>query len=247
MALPLRCKAQHLSYTEGRFLTSTGLGLTSAGPALSFTPLFLSAETHIWCTLMSKITVTPEAQKYLFSIIEKQKMPGLAIRLTVNNPCTPAVESGILYCPKEYINLDDLHFKMEGFEIVIAQDVATFLDETEIDLGKDDHGDDLLTMHCPNLKKNPVGDDAPLKEQVAYFVEHFLSKDLAGHGGAIRLINFTDDGVAEVEFSGGCQGCSQASYTLHNGLEQKLFNAFPGKVTAVKDVTNHASGENPYA
>ena len=196
---------------------------------------------------MSKITVSPEAQTYLRGIIEKQKMPGLAIRLTVTNPGTPGVESGILYCPKEYITLTDLHFKMDGFEIVIDQNIADFLDETVIDMGKDDAGDETLTLHAPNLKRKFVSDDAPLKDQVAYFIDHFVSPALAGHGGAVRLIDLTEDGIAHVEFSGGCNGCSMASATLHDGIETQLKNAFKDQIKGVEDVTSHVASENSYA
>ena len=72
---------------------------------------------------MSKISVSQAAQDYLRTIIEKQKMPGLAIRLSVTNPGTPGVETGILYCPREYITTNDLHFKMDGFEIVVDLNV----------------------------------------------------------------------------------------------------------------------------
>lgn len=196
---------------------------------------------------MSKITVDKPAQAYLRGLVEKQKIPGLAIRLSVNNPGTPAVESSILYCPKEYITTADLHFAMEGFEIVISQDVADFLEDTTIELGKDDKGEDILNMHCPNLKRKLVGEDATLKEQVAYYIEHFVSKSLAGHGGAVKLIDLTDDGIAKVEFSGGCNGCSLASITLHDGIEKQLLNAFPDQIKGVEDVTNHVTTEESYS
>ena len=196
---------------------------------------------------MSKITVSSEAQAYLRGIIANQKMEGLAIRLIVSNPGTPGVESGILYCPKEYITTNDLHFKMDGFEIVIDNDVADFLDESVIELSKDDNGEDLLTFHAPNLKRKLLGDDASIKDQVAYYIERYVSPTLAGHGGAVRLVEFTDDGIARVEFSGGCNGCSLAGATLHEGIEKQLLNAFPNDVKGVEDATTHTVTEDSYA
>ena len=196
---------------------------------------------------MSKITVSSEAQAYLRGIIANQKMEGLAIRLSVSNPGTPGVESGILYCPKEYITTNDLHFKMDGFEIVIDNDVADFLDESVIELSKDDNGEDLLTFHAPNLKRKLLGDDASIKDQVAYYIERYVSPTLAGHGGAVRLVEFTDDGIARVEFSGGCNGCSLAGATLHEGIEKQLLNAFPNDFKGVEDATTHTVTEDSYA
>lgn len=195
---------------------------------------------------MSKITVSQAAQAYLLSIIEKQKMPGLAIRLGVINPGTPAVECSILYCPKEYITTNDLHFKMEGFEVVIDRNVSDLLEEAAIDLTKTEEGEDLLTFHAPNLKRKFVSDDATLLEQAAYYVDHFLSPMLAGHGGAVRLINVTDAGIAQVEFSGGCNGCSLVGATLHESIEKQLKEAFPDQIKGVEDVTNHTVSDQSY-
>ena len=196
---------------------------------------------------MSKISVSQAAQDYLRSIIEKQKMPGLAIRLSVTNPGTPGVETGILYCPREYITTNDLHFKMDGFEIVVDLNVADLLDEASLDMDKDDSGEDVLTFHAPNLKRKFVGEDASLKDQIAYFIERFVSPSLAGHGGAVRLVNVTDDGIVQVEFSGGCNGCTLASATLHEGIEQQLKAAFQDQIKGVEDVTQHVVSDSTYA
>ena len=59
---------------------------------------------------MTKISVSDKAQEYFLKIITKQKMDGLAIRLTATNVVTPGVQCGILYCPKEYITPNDEHF-----------------------------------------------------------------------------------------------------------------------------------------
>jgi Fe-S cluster biogenesis protein NfuA len=48
-----------------------------------------------------------------------------------------------------------------------------------------------------------------------------------------------------VEMSGGCQGCALSRATLRQGVERMLREAVP-ELTAVHDVTDHASGENPY-
>lgn len=196
---------------------------------------------------MSKISASQAAQDYLRTIIEKQKMPGLAIRLSVTNPGTPGVETGILYCPKEYITTNDLHFKMDGFEIVVDLNVADLLDEASLDMGKNDEGADVLTFHAPNLKRKFVGEDASLKDQINYFIERFVSPSLAGHGGAVRLIDLTEDGIVQVEFSGGCNGCSLASATLHEGIEQQLKAAFQDQIKGVEDVTQHVVTEDTYA
>ena len=44
---------------------------------------------------------------------------------------------------------------------------------------------------------------------------------------------------------GGCQGCGMANVTLKEGVEVALKEAIP-EITAIYDVTDHASGKNPY-
>ena len=48
-----------------------------------------------------------------------------------------------------------------------------------------------------------------------------------------------------LEMSGGCQGCAMSRMTLRQGVERMLLQEVP-EITAVHDVTDHASGSNPY-
>ena len=195
---------------------------------------------------MSKITVTTPAQAYFKKIIDKQQMDGLAIRLTVTNPGTPGVECGILFCPKDYITPNDEHFKFEGFQVVIDANVSEFLDESVIDMGKDDKGEDILTFHAPKLKKKVLPEDASLFDQVDRFLKSVINPGLAGHGGAVELVEVTEDNIVKVKFSGGCMGCSMVGATLHDGIQAQLNQAFPGIIKDVVDVTAHEVTEETY-
>ncbi len=195
---------------------------------------------------MSKISVSDQAQEYFRKIISGQKMPGLAIRLTATNPGTPGVQCGILYCPKEYITPQDEHFQMQGFEIVIDSAVIPYLDDSVIDLGKDDNGEDLLTFHAPNLNKQDLPEDAPLFDRIQRFIETTVSPSLASHGGAVTLAEVTADGVVKVRFQGGCMGCSMVGMTLKDGIQTQLNQAFPGMIKDVVDVTEHVVTDETY-
>ena len=52
-------------------------------------------------------------------------------------------------------------------------------------------------------------------------------------------------GVAYIRLSGGCQGCAMSRMTLSSGIEKSLRAAIE-ELTDVRDVTDHASGENPF-
>jgi Fe/S biogenesis protein NfuA len=51
--------------------------------------------------------------------------------------------------------------------------------------------------------------------------------------------------VAYVKMSGGCQGCAMSRMTLSQGIETTLREAIP-ELSEVIDVTDHASGVNPF-
>ncbi len=54
-----------------------------------------------------------------------------------------------------------------------------------------------------------------------------------------------EDGTAYIRFEGRCQGCAMAEVTLRQGVEVMIKEQVPEIVTVV-DVTDHASGTNPY-
>ena len=67
---------------------------------------------------------------------------------------------------------------------------------------------------------------------------------IAAHGGMISLVNVEETDVY-VEMRGGCQGCALSKATLRQGVERMLREAVP-ELTAIHDITDHESGDNPY-
>jgi IscR-regulated protein YhgI len=87
----------------------------------------------------------------------------------------------------------------------------------------------------------PTGEIA---DRVREVLDDTVNPAIASHGGLISLIDVHDTEIS-VEMSGGCQGCALSSATLRQGVERMLREAVP-ELTAVHDVTDHASGDNPY-
>lgn len=67
---------------------------------------------------------------------------------------------------------------------------------------------------------------------------------LAAHGGDVEIIDLDNDKLF-VRLHGGCQGCSSSSATLKQGIQTLVQKNFP-EITEVVDLTDHATGENPY-
>lgn len=67
---------------------------------------------------------------------------------------------------------------------------------------------------------------------------------LAAHGGNVEIVDIDND-ILYLRLQGGCQGCSSSAATLKDGIERLVKQNYPD-IKQVVDVTDHASGENPY-
>ncbi|SQD79659.1 Fe-S biogenesis protein NfuA [Moritella yayanosii] len=190
------------------------------------------------------ITITEAAQTHFVKLLSNQK-DGTNIRVFVVNPGTANAECGVSYCPPEAIESTDIVLPYSGFDALIDDMSKPFLTDAYIDFVTDKMGSQL-TLKAPNAKIRAVADDAPLTERVDYVIQTEINPQLAGHGGNVVLTEITDDGIAILQFGGGCNGCSQVDFTLKEGIEKQLLELFPEELTAVKDATEHQAGEHSY-
>jgi Fe/S biogenesis protein NfuA len=93
----------------------------------------------------------------------------------------------------------------------------------------------------PAAVASPTGEIA---DRVRRVLDTQVNPAIAAHGGMINLVDVQDTEVF-VEMAGGCQGCALSRMTLRQGVERMLRQSIP-ELTAVHDVTDHASGANPY-
>ncbi len=190
------------------------------------------------------ITISEAAQAHFVKLLDKQEK-GTNIRVFVVNPGTPGAECGVSYCPPDAVEESDVRLPFNGFDAVVDTESAPFLEEAEIDFVTDQMGSQL-TLKAPNAKARKVDNDAPLEERINYMIEAEINPQLAGHGGKVMLVEVTKDGIALLQFGGGCNGCSMVDVTLKDGIEKQMLAQFPGELTAVKDATEHQAGEHSY-
>ncbi len=91
---------------------------------------------------------------------------------------------------------------------------------------------------------NGDGPTGEIADRVRQVLDEQVNPTIAAHGGVITLVEVEETDIY-VEMGGGCQGCALSRATLRQGVERMLREAVP-ELTAVHDVTDHASGENPY-
>ncbi|HKY48730.1 MAG TPA: NifU family protein, partial [Acidimicrobiia bacterium] len=110
-------------------------------------------------------------------------------------------------------------------------------------------GEQGLSMDNPNTPSPtmaaPKGSlEGPLADQVAQVLAEAVNPAIASHGGRAELVSI-DGTVAYLKLGGGCQGCGMAQVTLKQGIERILLESIP-ELTDIVDVTDHASGSDPY-
>lgn len=194
--------------------------------------------------MSNPITITESAQSHFAKLLAQQP-EGTNIRVFVVNPGTQNAECGVSYCPPEAVEATDTEYPFSAFSAYVDELSLPFLEDALIDFVTDKMGSQL-TLKAPNAKMRKVSDDASLMERVEYALQTQVNPQLAGHGGHVRLISISDDGVALVQFGGGCNGCSMVDVTLKEGIEKELLAQFAGELTAVRDSTEHDRGEHSY-
>jgi len=190
------------------------------------------------------IAISEQAQAHFAKLLANQE-PNTNIRVFVVNPGTSSAECGVSYCPPDAVEGTDIRLPFNGFDAVVDQESAPFLEEAEIDFVTDQMGSQL-TLKAPNAKARKVADDAPLIDRINYMIESEINPQLANHGGKVMLVEVTEDKHAVLQFGGGCNGCSMVDVTLKEGIEKQMLTEFEGEIVGVRDATEHEAGEHSY-
>ena len=190
------------------------------------------------------IEITEAAQSYFHRLIEQQDDDDLALRMSVNHAGTPGASCDLQFCPSGHSMPDDLEQEFSGFSLFVAKASEPWLEKAQIDFEEDSTGGQL-TIKAPGIKGSEPSKEATLEDRVGWLLETEVNPALASHGGRVALVEITEQKEVILQFGGGCHGCGMADVTLKQGIEQTLTRHIP-EITAVKDVTDHQTGANPY-
>ncbi len=190
------------------------------------------------------ITITESAQEYLVGLLAKQDAEVRGIRVFINDPGTPRAETCIAYCRDADIKGDDERREFDGFDAWFEARSLPFLEDALVDYAKDRMGGQL-TIKAPNAKLPKVDASSSLADRINYILHNEVNPQLAAHGGEVRLVELLEDGVAVLQFGGGCQGCGMVDATLKHGVEKSLLEQLP-ELKGVRDVTDHSVRTNAY-
>jgi Fe/S biogenesis protein NfuA len=190
------------------------------------------------------IQISESAQTHFRKLIEREALPGLGVRLSAMNPGMANADVRLEFAEPGDLLGDEWAIDCEGFTLWVDASSVQYLDAAEIDYETKAAGGQLQ-IRAQKIKGEAPADTASLVERVRWIVEHEINPQLAQHKGHVSVVEVTGDGVVVLSFGGGCHGCGMADVTLKQGIEKTLLTKVPG-VTAVRDATDHATGDAPY-
>lgn len=190
------------------------------------------------------IQISKSAQSYFKRLISQQDEDSLGLRVCVTMPGTPQASCDLQFCPDGDQGAKDHRLALDGFDFFVDPDSMPWLTDAKIDFEEDSTGGQL-TIRAPGIKGNAPEEGASLPERVQWVLDSEINPMLASHGGRVALVEITGKSEVVLQFGGGCQGCGMADVTLKQGISKTLGDRFP-EITAVVDVTDHESGDNPY-
>lgn len=136
-----------------------------------------------------------------------------------------------------------------GLAVVVPESSVARVRGARLDFSEEGEGGlVMLNPNTPPSADRAVPETADLTSDLAQRIIAVLDAEvnpsIAMHGGRADLVG-VDELTAYLRLSGGCQGCGLARVTLSQGIEVALREAVP-ELVGVVDVTDHASGTNPY-
>ncbi|MDX1647678.1 MAG: NifU family protein [Longimicrobiales bacterium] len=194
------------------------------------------------------ISFTDRAQEMLRTFLGEDD-EGQALRIRVGGPRTaPQFDLSLVHVSDR----DDGETTLDGGDIpvLVQEDDVELVDGATIDFVErvNESGFEVQPVEgaipSPKGRGNGKELEGPIADRVREVLDSQVNPAIAAHGGMIALVD-VDETEIFVEMGGGCQGCALSRMTLRQGVERMLREAVP-ELTAVHDVTDHASGENPY-
>lgn len=134
---------------------------------------------------------------------------------------------------------------IDGLKIIIPLNSFEFINGATLDYSERQG----LIIRNPNKPPAMAIEGLVNDDEFSASIEAVISTDvnpsLAAHGGFVTFVGHDTEGVAYLTMGGGCHGCSMSKMTMLDGVQTTLIEQVPG-VLKVRDVTDHASGSNPY-
>jgi len=184
------------------------------------------------------IEISDPARDHLVDLLGKQD-DVIGVYITVDRPGTVFAKTLLSYYRDKSQQSYSKQIDFGSLKTYIDGDCEEYLKGTVIDFEEQE-----LTVKSPNSKTPILPQNATLEEKVEFVLAVAVNPILAAHGGTACLIE-VDNGVAVLEFGGGCQGCAVMPVTMKFAVEKQLVENIP-EITTVRDITDHSVKDNAY-
>ena len=201
-------------------------------------------------TVHSVITITPEALTTLVEMRDTEPdADRLGLRLEIISKPGEEFRYDLSFdVVTKAAFTDEVRTHVEGdlsLKVIIPANSLELLEGATLD--HTSHAG--LVIRNPNKPVPPTVEglmhDDELSAQVRVVVDAEVNPALAAHGGFVTFVGHDGEGTVYLTMGGGCHGCSMSKMTMLDGVQTMLVEQVAG-VERVRDLTDHASGENPY-
>ena len=195
------------------------------------------------------LTFTDKARDVVRSFLDQGGGDLAALRISADGGSPVAPRFELTLVSMEERRADEHEWEGPGFPVLVRDSEAPRLEGATVDFVErvNESGFEVRPVAGNGNGARTAAPDAPtgeIADRVRTVLDTNVNPAIASHGGMISLVGVEGTEIY-VEMSGGCQGCALSRMTLRQGVEKMLRQAIP-ELTAVHDVTDHASGENPF-
>jgi len=184
------------------------------------------------------ITITELAKTKIAEFMKAENRPNLALRFAVEGRGPGGFRYRLAFVDAAERAADDHVVDAGPFQVLVDARSVESLTGVTLDFVDDTHQSGFRIDN-----PNPLWAD-PVSLAVQRVFDEEINPAVATHGGWVALLEVRD-GVVYVQLGGGCQGCGSATLTLKEGITKLIKRELP-HIKEVLDVTDHASGTNPF-
>ena len=195
------------------------------------------------------ISITDDARARVLEVRGREHYPqGLTLWVEVVGTAANAYTYDMAFLRRDEIDPTDLVTEAGEIAIVVPQTSAAYLDGATIALDGQLGGG--LVIDNPNTPSPDIPGleqavlEGTVEQRVRQVVDLYVNPAIAAHRGSCEVVGVESDAVL-VRLGGGCTGCGMAAVTLRQGIEAAIRSSVP-EIARVVDVTDHASGTNPF-
>ena len=190
------------------------------------------------------ITLTDRAREVVRDYVDKSDGEFTALRIGISGGTPLAPDFELTLVGRDDIAESEREVEVGDLTIVVEEEFAPRLEGATVDFVQRVNESGFQVSLAAAAKAAVPTLDGAFAERVKTVLDTEINPAIASHGGTITLVGVEDTEIY-LEMGGGCQGCAMSRMTLRQGVERMVRQAVP-EVTVIHDVTDHASGENPF-